>query len=182
MATRVEPLSWQARLLQDVGRLAGLALVLIPLYVLCNDYWRSIERLLVLYVLFIVFCSRLGGGLQRRVRRLPAEIPPWYGNLPTAPAVLAQTLPFATAEAVRNIRKDPRYVQDVLKPRLLDILVCREGIQKPCSDEALALVAPEVRVFLQRQEPVGLWATYGRRRQRLQEVLEVLRRIEGMPG
>ncbi len=184
MATSTEAFSWQARLLQDLGRLAGLAVILVPLYLLCNDYWRSIERLIGLYFLLILFCMRLGGGLQRRIKRFPADIPPWRAGGHSAPAELAQDMPFTTAEVVQNIRHDPRYVQDVLKPRLRNLLAYRSGIEERQGDEAwaLRLMDPVVLAFLQRRETIGMWATYGQRQQRLQEVVEILRRIDGMPG
>ncbi len=184
MATSAEPFSWQARLLQDLGRLAGLAVILVPLYLLCNDYWRSIERLIGLYGLLMLFCARLGGGLQRRIKRFPADIPPWHTGGYSAPAGIAQDMPFATAEVVHNIRHDPRYVQDVLKPRLHSLLTYRTGKPGAQDDAAgdLSLIDPVVVAFLQRRERVGLWATYSQRQQRLQEVVEILRRIDGMSG
>jgi hypothetical protein len=48
-------------------------------------------------------------------------------------------------------------------------------------DEAqLAQIHPVLRQFLQRQEHTGLWARYCQRQQRVDTVLEMLQRVEGL--
>ncbi|MDQ3831215.1 MAG: hypothetical protein M3361_18330, partial [Candidatus Tectomicrobia bacterium] len=77
MVPRAEPLSLRARCLRDVGKVALLALVCVPVYLLLNQFWQSVFRLVVLYGLLVLFCVRLGEAVHRVMRRLPAEIPPW---------------------------------------------------------------------------------------------------------
>ena len=181
MSQPAEPLSLRARCLRDVGKLALLALVGVPIYLLLNEFWQSVVRLGVLYGLLALFCVRLGEGMQRAMRRLPAEIPPWQDTPTGAPATPWSELRFGAAEAVRNACQDPHYVQMVLKPRLRRLLAHRL-LGRPdmpfemLDDAQLARVEPQVVDFLRRQEPTGLWARY--RRQRLEDVLETLQHLE----
>jgi hypothetical protein len=71
-----EPIASRTRWLYDIGKLALLALVLVPIYLLVNELWQSVFRLVVLYGLLALFCIRLGEYMHRAMRRLPAEIPP----------------------------------------------------------------------------------------------------------
>jgi hypothetical protein len=96
-----EPLTRQTRWLYYIGKLALLALVLVPLYLVVNEWWQSLFRLVVLYGLLALFCLRLGEAIHRTLRRLPAEIPLWSG-LPPSPSV-----PPLTGAAVRRRRGDP---------------------------------------------------------------------------
>jgi hypothetical protein len=185
MQSLAEPLSSPARWLHDVGRLAMLALVLVPLYLLSNDYWRSLGRLAGLYGLLLFFCCRMGGYVRRVMRRLPAEIPPWQTSsllVIAAPGVEAH---FATAEVIRSVSKDPRYVQEVLKPHLQRLLAYRlsGAVDVPLDafDAArLAQLEPTLLAFFQRPEATGLWARVWQRRRRVADVLTVLRQLEGL--
>src|SRR5919109_248693 len=85
-AEPLAPLALHVRWLYDLGKLALLALVLVPIYLLVNELWQSVFRLVVLYGLLALFCIRLGEYMHRVMRRLPAEIPPWSG-LPTAVSI-----------------------------------------------------------------------------------------------
>jgi hypothetical protein len=185
MAPLAEPLSLRARCLRDVGKVALLALVCVPVYLLLNQFWQSLLRLVVLYGLLTLFCVRLGEVVHRVLRRLPAEIPPWQespGRVPAAPWLEQR---FGAAEAVHSARQDPQYVQMVLKPRLRRLLVHRlHGTQdtpfEALDDAQLVRVAPELLNFLRRQEPTGLLARYRYRRRRLNDVLESLRQLEAL--
>ena len=180
-----EPLSPSARLLHDTGTLALLALVLVPLYLMLNHYWQSLVRLVVFYGLFCLFCVRLGRYTRRVMRRLPAEIPPWQTVLTIAPAPPGLERHFSTAEAIQSVRKDPHYVQEVLKPRLRYLVMSRvSGIAdmslEALSASQLAQLDPVILHFLQRPEATGLWARYGQRQQRVDAVLEILQRVEAL--
>ena len=180
-----EPLATRARGWRDVGLLALLALVLVPVYLLLNQYWQSVIRLMALYGLLGLFCIRLGGYMGRAMRRLPAEIPPWQGASTMAPASPWLEQHFGAAEVIHSARRDPQYVQDVLKPRLQGLLAYRLSgtVDVPLQaldDLQLAQVDPALLDFLRRQEPTGLWARYLYRRQRLNDVLETLRRLEAL--
>ncbi len=180
-----EPLSLRARCLRDIGKLALLALVFMPVYQLLNQFWQSVIRLAVLYGLLGLFCLRLGGAMHRDMRRLPAEVPPWEEAPSGAPAPPWLEQRFGAAEAVRSARRDPRYVQMVLKPRLRRLLAHRLNVAPDVPLEALdhtqlAQVEPGLLEFLQRQEPTGLWARYRYRRQRVDAVLESLRHLEAL--
>ena len=183
MPQLAEPLSLRARCLRDVGKLALLTLVGVPIYLLLNEFWQSVLRLGVLYGLLALFCLRLGEGVHRAMRRLPAEVPPWQDTPTGGPATPWPELRFGAAETVRNACQDPRYVQMVLKPRLRRLLAHRL-LGRPdmpfemLDDAQLARVAPQVVDFLRRQEPTGRWARYRYRRQRLEDVLETLQRLE----
>ena len=172
MAQLAEPLSLRARCLRDVGKVALLALVCVPVYLLLNQFWQSVLRLAVLYGLLALFCVRLGEAVYRVMRRLPAEIPPWQeppGRVPATPWLEQR---FGAAEAIHSARQDPQYVQMVLKPRLRRLLVHRLlGMQdtpfEALDDAQLARVEPKLLNFLRRQEPTGFRARYRYRRQRL---------------
>jgi hypothetical protein len=150
-----------------------------------NQFWQSVFRLVVLYGVLTLFCIRLGELMHRVMRRLPAEIPPWNDALNKPPATPWLEQRFGAAEAVRSSRQDPLYVQMVLKPRLRRLLVYRlHGTHdiplEALDDTQLAQVEPKLLDFLRRQEPMGLWARYRYRRQRLNDVLETLRHLEAL--
>ena len=178
-----EPLSASARVLHDTGTLALLALVLVPLYLLLNHYWQSLVLLLVFYGLFCFFCVRIGKYTRRVMRRLPAEIPPWQEITTAAPSPPGLEQHFSTADALQSVRKDPYYVQEVLKPRLRQLVVYRVSgvLDMPLQelDEAhLAPLDPVLLHFLWAQEETGLWARYCQRQRRVDAVLEMLQRVE----
>jgi hypothetical protein len=178
-----EPLSASARVLHDTGTLALLALVLVPLYLLLNHYWQSLVLLLVFYGLFCFFCVRIGEYTRRVMRRLPAEIPPWQEITMAAPSAPGLERHFSTADALQSVRKDPHYVQEVLKPRLRQLVVYRvSGVSDmplQALDEAhLAALDPVLQRFLGGQEETGLWARYCQRQRRVEAVLDMLQRVE----
>ncbi len=180
-----ESLSLSARLLHDAGILALLALVLVPLYLMLNHYWQSLVLLVVFYGLFCFFCVRLGRYTRRVMRRLPAEIPPWQTVPIVAPPPPGLERHFSTADALQSVRKDPHYVQEVLKPRLRQLVMYRVSGVADMSLEALntsrlAQLDPVILHFLQRPEATGLWARYGQRQRRLDAVLEILQRVEAL--
>jgi hypothetical protein len=177
-----EPFAPRAHTLQDVSTLALLALVLVPVYLLLNQYWKSLVLLTVSYMVLGFLFWRLGRYVRRVMRHAPAEIPPWYST-----TRVLETLPldmqFGAAEAMQSVHKDPYYLQDVLKPRLRQLLVYRvsgaldtplEGLDMT----RLARIEPAILDFLQRREATGLWAKYRHRQQRVQDVLVVLRHLE----
>jgi hypothetical protein len=180
-----EPLTAHTRWLYDLGKLSLLALVLVPVYLLVNELWQSVVRLVVLYGLLALFCLRLGEYMCRAMRRLPAEIPPW-SRLPAAtPEPRWMEQHFGAAEAILNAHQDARYVESVLKPRLRRLLAYRlHGTpEAPLADldaAQLAQVDPVLRAFLERQEDLGLWARFRRRRQRDEDVLDALQRLEAL--
>ena len=90
---------------------------------------------------------------------------------------------FSTADALQSVRKDPHYVQEVLKPRLRQLVVYRvSGIPDmplQALDEArLASLDPVLLHFLWAEEETGLWARYCQRQRRVDAVLEMVQRIE----
>jgi hypothetical protein len=178
-----EPLTPSARFLHDAGTLALLALVLIPLYLLLNHYWQSLILLVLFYGLLCFFCTRLGRYIRRVMRRLPADIPPWH-TLPTVvPSSPGLERHFSTADAIQSVRKDPHYVQEVLKPRLRHLIAFRVSGVPDMEIEALtplqlAQLDPVLLAFLQRPEATGLWERYCQRQQRVDTVLEILQRVE----
>jgi hypothetical protein len=92
---------------------------------------------------------------------------------------------FGAAEAILNAHRDPQYVQTVLKPRLRRLLAYRLSGAPDSPLEALdtaqlAEVAPALLEFIQRREHVGIWARFRYRRQRDEDVLGALRRLEGL--
>jgi len=171
--------------LRDIGTLVLLALAIVPVYLLLNQYWQSILRLLVLYGLLGLFCIRLGEYMHRAMRRLPAEIPPWQGATSMEPVTPWLEQRFGAAEAIRSVRSDPNYVQNVFKPRLQRLLAYRlsASIDHPLDavdDPRLAQVDPALLDFIRRREPTGLWARLRYRQQRVNDVLETLRRLEAL--
>jgi hypothetical protein len=180
-----EPIAPHRRWLYDLSKLAFLALVLVPIYLLVNDLWQSIFRLVVLYGLLALFCMRLGEYMYRAMRLLPAEIPPWSGLPPAAPIAAGIEQRFGAAEAILSAHRDPQYVQAVLKPRLRRLLAYRlhgsPDVPLEALDTAqLMLVAPELLDFIQRQEEVGIWARFRYRRRRDADVRHALRRLEAL--
>ncbi|SRR6266511_1052848 len=180
-----ESVSPHARGWRDLGPLVLLALVLVPIYLLLNQYWQSVIRLMALYGLLGLFCIRLGGYMRRAMRRLPAEISPWQGASTMAPVTPWMEQRFSAAEVIRSARQDPQYMQNVLKPRLQGLLAYRLSgtVDVPLEaldDLQLAQVDPALLDFLRRQDPTGLWARYRYRRQRVKDVLETLRRLEAL--
>jgi hypothetical protein len=178
-------MSLPARWLHDLGTLALLALVVVPLYLLCNHYWQSLFRLALLYGILVLFCARLGGYMRRAMRRLPAEIPPWQTASLLLPPTAALETHVPVVEAIRSVHQDPHYVQEVLKPRLQQLLVYRlsgafdvplETLEKTC----LARIEPALLEFFRRHEATGLWARYCGRRRRLRDVLTALQRLEAL--
>src|SRR5919197_2613956 len=180
-----EPLTPSARFLHDVGTLALLALVLIPLYMMLNQYWQSLILLVLVYGLLCFFCTRLGRYPRRDMRRLPAEVPPWH-TLPTvAPSPPGLERHFSTADAIQSVRKDPYYVQEVLKPRLRHLIAFRVSGVPDMELEALNAsqlvhLDPILLDFLQRPEATGLWARYCQRQRRGGTGLEIFQRVEGL--
>ena len=84
---------------------------------------------------------------------------------------------------MQSVRKDPHYVQEVLKPRLRQLVVYRVSgvLDMPLHalDEAhLAPLDPILLQFLRCQEETGLWARYCQRQRRVDAVLEMLQRVE----
>ena len=178
-----EPRSASVRVLHDTGTLALLALVLVPLYLLLNHYWQSLVLLLIFYGLFCFFCVRLGEYTRRVMRRLPAEIPPWQESTLGTPSSPGLERHFNTADALQSVRKDPHYVQEVLKPRLRQLVMYRvSGLpDRPLQEldaAQLASLDPVLLRFLWAQEETGLWARYCRRQSRVDVVLEMVQRIE----
>ncbi|MBM3223296.1 MAG: hypothetical protein FJZ47_05775 [Candidatus Tectomicrobia bacterium] len=180
-----EPLSFSARFLHDSGTMAVLALVLVPVYLMLNHYWQSLVLLVGFYGLLGFFCIRIGRYTCRGIRRVPAEIPPWhvlpFVSLP--PPGLERH--FSAADAIQSVRKDPHYVQEVLKPRLRHILMSRlsgptESSLAGLPEVWLAERDPVLLAFLQRQEATGLWARYGQRQRRVDTVVDILHRIEAL--
>jgi hypothetical protein len=165
-----------------VSTLALLALVLVPLYLLLNQYWKSLILLTVSYMALGFLFWRLGRYVRRVLRHTPAEIPPWYSTT-RVPEIPPPDMQFGAAEAMQSVRQDPYYLQDVLKPRLRQLLVYRVNGTLDTPLEALdiarlARIEPAVLNFLQRREATGLWARYRYRQQRVQDVLVVLRHLE----
>ena len=180
-----EPMSLRARCLHDAGMMALLALVLVPLYLLLNEYWQSLFRLALLYGVLGLFCSRLGGYVRRVMQRLPAEMAPWQGGPGAAAATPWLETHFGAAEAIRRVRQDPHYVQEVLKPRLQRLLVYRlsgalDVPPEALDDARLAQLDPALWDFLQRCEATGLWARFRYRRQRVDDVRDALQRLEAL--
>jgi hypothetical protein len=180
-----EPLTPAARFLHDAGTLALLALVLIPLYLLLNQYWQSLILLVIFYGLLCTFCTRLGNYTRRVMRRLPAEIPPWHTLPMVAPSPPGLERHFSAADAIQSVRKDPHYVQEVLKPRLRHLIAFRvSGVPdielEALSASQLAHLDPTLLDFLQRPEATGLWARYCQRQRRVDTVLEMLQCVEAL--
>jgi hypothetical protein len=178
-----EPLAPPARFLHDLSTVSCFALLAVPLYFVLNDYWQSLLRLGGLYVALGMFCMRLGHYIRRVMRREPAEIPPWEAPLLATQAPLLLESHVQATEAMQNVYSDPHYLQEVLKPRLQQLLAYRVWGLPSAPAEALAAAAvtsvdPAVVQFLQRREPSGLWARYTKRQRRVQDVLATLQRFE----
>ena len=169
-----------------MGTLAILALILVPVYLLLNQYWRSLVTLLAVYGVLALAFLRLERHIRRVMRRAPAEIPPWH-TIPRhpSPPPLQPVISFSVSEAIQYVVKDPHYMQDVLKPRLHQLLTYRLSGTPDLSLDALgtaqrAALDPRVVAFLQGREETGLWARYRYRHQRLLNVLATLRQIESL--
>ena len=185
MQHATEPLSLRARLLHDAGSVALLALILVPFYLLLNQYWRSLVTLIIVYGALAFICLRLGRYIRRVMRRTPAEIPPWHTAIRYTPQQQRLSISFSAAEAIQHTIKDPNYVQDVLKPRLRQLLLYRlHGVIDLSPDVPSTLqhadLDPQVITFLQTPEATGLWARYRYRQQRLHNVLMTLRQVESL--
>ena len=180
-----EPVPIRTRVIHDVSTAALLMLVLVPFYMLLNQYWKSVTLLAAVYIVLMFAFLRLGRYVRRAMRWMPAEIPPWR-PVSTGSGILPQfDFHFGTAEAIRSSYKDPHYLQDVLKPHLRQILVYRvSGLFdmpfETLDASQLTLVDPAVLDFLQRREATGLWSKYRHRRQRVRNVLAVLRSFEAL--
>jgi hypothetical protein len=180
-----EPMALRTRWLHDIAKLACLALLLVPVYLLLNQLWQSVFRLIALYGLLTLFCVRLGEYMHRVMRRLPAEIPPWHGVLTATSMPPWMDQRFGAAEAIHSARRDPQYVQTVLKPRLRRLLMYRLGLPpdqplETIDDGRLARVDAALLAFIRRQEPVGLWARFRYHQRRADDVLDALRRLEAL--
>jgi hypothetical protein len=180
-----EPLAPHIRWLHDFGTLALLAVIMVPFYLLLNQYWQSVLQLFVGYGLLGIGFFRLGQYVRRVMRRTPAEIPPWYGTASHPSSLLHADMQFGTAEAIQNVYKDPYYLQDVMKPRLGQLLAYRvSGVPEASLATLTSLQAarldPVILDFLQCHNATSLWAKYRYRRQRLQDVLAILRRLEAL--
>jgi hypothetical protein len=166
--------------------MAVIALVAVPGYLLLNQFWRSIILLLAFYGLLGFAFLRLGWYVRRAMRRLPAEIPPWQAMpTPLRPPRSGVRDAHTSSEVLRHVRKDPHYVQDVLKPRLRQLVTYRldGSLDRPFEDldaGQLARVDAALLDFLSRSEPTGLWATYRYRSQRLDDVLTALQCVEAL--
>ncbi len=166
--------------------MAVIALIAVPGYLLLNHFWRSILLLLAFYGLLSFAFLRLGWYVRRAMRLLPAEIPPWRSMpAPSRPHRSSLQDVYTAGEVLRHVRKDPHYVQDVLKPRLQQLIVYRldGSLDRPFEDldaGQLARVDTALLDFLSRREPTGLWATYRYRSQRLHDVLAVLQSVEAL--
>jgi hypothetical protein len=180
-----EPVPIRARVLHDVSTLGLLVLIVVPFYMLLNQYWKSVTLLAAIYGVLALAFIRLGRYMRRVTRWLPAEIPPWRPAPMWSGAVPQFDFHFGTAEAIGSVYKDPHYLEDVLKPRLRQLLAYRVSGLLDVPFEALdtaqlAHVDPAVVDFLQRREATGLWARYRHRRQRVHNVLAVLRAFEAL--
>lgn len=180
-----EPVPLRTRVIHDVSTLAILALIFVPFYMLLNQYWKSLLLLAAAYGVLTLGFVRLGRYIRRVMRWLPAEIPPWR-PVPVGSGTLPQfDFHFGTAEAIHSAYKDPHYLEDVLKPRLRQLLAYRISGRYEMPFEALdaaqlAHLDAAVVDFLRRPEDTGLWARYRYRRQRVRHVLAVLRSFEAL--
>lgn len=179
-----DPLPLGVRLIHDVSTMAVIALIAVPGYLLLNHFWRSIILLLAFYGLLSFAFLRLGWHVRRVMRRLPAEIPPWQAlPAPSRPPRAAIQDVYTSSDVLRHVRKDPHYVQDVLKPRLRQLVTYRldGSLDRPFEDldaGQLARVDAALLDFLSRSEPTSLWAKYCFRSQRLRDVLTALQYVE----
>lgn len=180
-----EPLALHVRLFHDAATLALLVLILVPFYLLLNQYWKSLVRLLALYSMVGLLFLRLGWYMRRVLRRLPAEIPPWRPVPRAVSGSAATKVLFGDGEALQSVCKDPLYLQEVLKPRLRRLLAYRLSGTADTPFEALdatllVRVDPALLDFLARREATGLWAKYVYRQRRLHDVLHALQRLEAV--
>jgi hypothetical protein len=180
-----EPVPLRTRVLHDLSALALLALIVVPFYMLLNQYWKSVMLLAAVYGVLAFAFIRLGRYMRRVIRWRPADIPPWRPAPLGLEALSQLDCHFGTAEAIHSVYKDPHYLQDVLKPRLRQLLAYRlSGVQavpfEALGASQLAHVDPAVLDFLQRREATGLWHRYRHRRQRVHDVLAVLRSFEAL--
>lgn len=181
-----DPLPLGVRLIHDFSTMAIIALIAIPGYLLLNHFWRSLILLLVFYSLLSFVFLRLAWYVRRIMRRLPAEIPPWRVlPAPLRPPRSSIQDAYTSSEVLRHVRKDPHYVQDVLKPRLRQLVTYRLDGSLDRSFEdldagQLARVDTALLDFLSRSEPTGLWATYRYRSKRLHDVLTALQYVEAL--
>jgi hypothetical protein len=180
-----EPLPLPMRLLHDICMISVLAVVFIPAYLLLNQYWKRLFLLLALYGLLALLFIRLGWYMRRVMRRYPADIPPWQ------PRLFAMSAPAGTytlcnhSEVLDNVRKEPHYLQEVVKPRLRQLLAYRisgapDVAFEELNDTQLARVDPALLDFLSSPEPTGPWAVYRYRTQRLYNLLTALEHVEAV--
>lgn len=175
------------RLLHDICMVSVLAVVCIPAYLLLNQYWKRLLLLLALYGLLSLLFIRLGWYMRRVMRRYPAEIPPWQPRLfATAPPAATETITSCKySEVLDNVRKEPHYLQEVMKPRLRQLLAYRlSGAPdvpfEELNDAQLARIDPALLDFLSRPEPTGPWAAYRYRTRRLDDLLTALEHVEAV--
>lgn len=186
MQPETDPVPLGIRLLNDITTLAVLALIVVPGYLLLNHFWRSLIVLFACYAFLGVAFFRLGWYMRRIMRRLPAEIPPWRA-MPTpsrAPRSANQDT-YPSSDVLRRVRRDPHYLQDVIKPRLRQLVSYRlsGSLDRPfqaLDDAELTHVDTALLEFLSRREPTGLWATYRYRTQRQHDVLAALQDVEAL--
>ena len=119
------------------------------------------------------------------MRRLPAEIPPWQTVPAIAPPPPGLERHFSTADAIHSVWQDPHYVQEVLKPRLRQLVMFRvsgvsDTVLEALNASQLARLDPVILDFLQRPEATGLWARYRQRQRRVDKLVEILQRIEAL--
>ncbi len=163
-----------------------MALIAVPIYLLLNHFWRSLILLIAFYGLLSFTFLRLGRYVRRVMRRLPAEIPPWRAMpAPLRPPRSGIQDAYTSSEVLRHVRKDPHYVQDVLKPRLRQLVTYRlnGSLDQTFEDldaSQLARVDEELLHYLARPEPTGWWATYRYRSQRLRDMLAALQSVEAL--
>jgi hypothetical protein len=180
-----EPLLQRTKWAHDLGLLVLLALFLIPLYLLLNQYWKSIIVLLVVYGMLGLGFFRLARYVRRVMRRNPAEIPPWQGGLARPESMPQAEAQFAAAEAIQSVHNDPYYLQDVMQPRLRQLLAYRlsgtpEAVLESLTPTHSLRIDPALLACLHRRHATGLLAKYCYRWQRLQDVLLALRRLEAL--
>ncbi len=180
-----EPLPLHVRLLHDICSLAVAAIVLVPGYLLLNQYWRSLVLLVSLYTLLGFGFIRLGAYVRRVSQRFPADIPPWQKRVRANRTATPLLKTHGHDLAVKSVLKDPVYLQDVIKPRLRQLLVYRltglpNATFEDLDDTHLAQLDPDLIDFLTRPETAGLWATYRYRHQRLHNLLAALQRVEAV--
>lgn len=183
MKSTPELLPLHIRLVHDAGFIALLSVILVPGYLLLNDFWRSLVLLIGLYLALALTFIRLGWYVRRVIRHTPAEIPPWQLVTCVSSARPGTTLSYNQREIIESAHKDPQYLHNVFKPRLRQLLAYRLSSSLDISFDdlgaaQLARVDPDLLDFLTRQEPMGLWATYRYRDQRLHNVLAALQRLE----